>query len=103
MLITENFEEIIDDFLTNISNYMVTCTLECVKLKNKIDGGWIKFEINFKKTSSDHFYNDLVEVLFSSISELQHRYNYLINTIKKKDEEIAEYKAQGVELLRCKY
>lgn len=98
----EKIEKIIDDILINIPNYMVSVTLECIKLSKKIDGGNFLFEIKLEKTTADHFFNDFSKKIFFSISELHQRYNFLLNTLKKKDEEINEYKAQGVEILRRK-
>lgn len=99
----EDVEEIIDDLLANIPKYAVSSTIEKIQLENKIDDGRFRFEIDFKKCSPEYFKDTFMDNFYFAFSELQHRYNCLLDIIKKKDQEIAEYKAEGVELLRSKF
>lgn len=72
-------------------------------MKCKIDDACFLFTINLMKTTSESFYNNFMKIMYASLFELHHRYNTLIDIVKKKDIELEEYKAQGKEILRSKF
>ena len=97
-----NFEEIIDDVLLNIPKYTISATLDRIGLESKIEDGHFWFHISFTKCNPENFYDNFMGCLYFSFSELYHRYNCLLDIVKRKDEEISEYKTQGAEILRSK-
>lgn len=90
--------------LVNITKYVQnTSTVDILQLEDKVEDGRFKFNINLTKCNSEHFQNDFFSRLYFSFGELLRRYNCLSDIVKKKDQEIAEYKAQGVQLLRREF
>lgn len=93
-------DEVVMKLLNNISEHITEATVEEMKLRTKIGGGFLKFHLNLAKASPQKFYEVVTKPLCFSSAELLRQREILIDVIKKKDEEIAEYKAEGAELIR---
>lgn len=83
-----------------MSKYIVEASIEHIKLQAQIDGGLMKFYINLEKGTSQDFWEIITKPLYISSMEIIRQHKILLDLIKKKDEEIAEYKAEGAELIR---
>ncbi|CAL7936103.1 unnamed protein product [Xylocopa violacea] len=60
----------------------------------------MKFTLNLSKGTVQDFWKIITKPLCVSGNEIIRQHQLLLDLIKKKDEEIAEYKAEGAELLR---
>ncbi|KAI4499795.1 hypothetical protein M0802_005051 [Mischocyttarus mexicanus] len=101
LIISDNEHmEVVLDVLTDISKYAVKSSVDHIKLLKNFEGGWFKFEINFSKGTTEEFWDNITKPLCLSSVELIRRQNILLDMIKRKDQEIAEYKAEGAELIR---
>lgn len=92
--------EIVLDTLMDIPKYATETSVDRIKLLRNFEGGYFKFEVNFSKGTTEEFWENLTKPLYLSSVELIRRQNILTNLIKRKDQEIAEYKAEGAELVR---
>lgn len=99
----------IDKTITELMNSVPGCidriSTNTIFFQNKLDildGAIFKFHINLSKASPEEFFEHVTMPLCLSVSQLNRKQNILIQQIKKKDEEILEYKASGAELLRSK-
>lgn len=88
------------NILSNMSEYIVEASIEHIKLRAQIDGGSIKFSVNLEKGTSQDFWKIITKPLYISSMEIIRQHKFLLDLIKKKDKEIAEYKAEGAELIR---
>ncbi|KOC63012.1 hypothetical protein WH47_02461 [Habropoda laboriosa] len=95
-----NYYEIVLDILNNISVHIVEASTEQIKLKVPLEGGSMKFTLNLSIGKSKDFWEIVTKPLCISSMEIIRQHEFLIDLIKKKDEEIAEYKAEGAELIR---
>ncbi|XP_031365311.1 uncharacterized protein LOC102676318 isoform X1 [Apis dorsata] len=95
-----DYNDIILNILSNMSKYIVEASIEHIKLRAQIDGGLMKFYINLEKGTSQDFWEIITKPLYISSMEIIRQHKILLDLIKKKDEEIAEYKAEGAELIR---
>ncbi|XP_017889396.1 non-homologous end-joining factor 1-like isoform X2 [Ceratina calcarata] len=95
-----NYNEIVLNVLRNISNYIVEASVELIKLRVPIEGGSMKFNLSLTKSTSQDFWEIVTKPFCISGMELMRQRTILLDLIKKKDEEIEEYKAQGAELIR---
>ncbi|KAK2576616.1 hypothetical protein KPH14_005283 [Odynerus spinipes] len=93
-------KEVVLDTLTDIPKHAIEASTERIKLLKTFEGGRFKFELNFSKGTTEEFWENVTKPLYLSSIELIRRQNILLDLIKKKDQEIAEYKAEGAELLR---
>ncbi|KAF7994810.1 hypothetical protein HCN44_004282 [Aphidius gifuensis] len=102
LLIIEDIslDKIISELLDNIIKYAIKISTSVIALQNKLDDGIFKFQINLSKSSPNEFFQEITIPLCSSVGELMRKNKILIQQIKKKDEEIIEYRACGAELLR---
>ncbi|KAJ8670692.1 hypothetical protein QAD02_001951 [Eretmocerus hayati] len=100
ILVDFDWEDIVDNLLDDIPKFALSCDTSKIDLKTKIDDGNFYFKIELTETSPHHFYREIVNSFCTSFSELHNRYRCLLRIVKSKDEEIAEYKAQGIEPLR---
>ncbi|XP_014605469.1 PREDICTED: non-homologous end-joining factor 1-like [Polistes canadensis] len=102
MLIIDDSElmEVVLDTLTNIPKYVDKPSKDHIKLLKNFEGGGFKFEINLSKGTTEEYWDNITRPLCLSSVELIRRQNILLDLIKKKDQEIAEYKAEGAELIR---
>lgn len=83
-----------------MSEYIVEASIEHIKLRAQFNGGSIKFSVNLEKGTSQDFWEIITKPLYISSMEIIRQHQFLLDLIKKKDEEIAEYKAEGAELIR---
>ncbi|XP_016913332.2 uncharacterized protein LOC107998527 [Apis cerana] len=88
------------NILSNMSEYIVEASIKHIKLRAQIDGGSIKFSVNLEKGTSQDFWEIITKPLYISSMEIIRQHKFLLDLIKKKDKEIAEYKAEGAELIR---
>lgn len=93
-------DEITTKLLSNISEHTTEASTEEIKLRGKIEGGFVKFNFNLAKATPQQFYEVITKPLCTCSVELLKEREGLIDVIKKKDAEIAEYKAEGAELIR---
>ncbi|XP_076686125.1 non-homologous end-joining factor 1 isoform X2 [Andrena cerasifolii] len=95
-----NCSEIVANILSNISQYIVEASVEEIKLHAPLEGGLMKFSLNLTKGTCHHFGEIVMKPLCISSLEIIRQNKILVDLIKRKDEEIAEYKAEGAELIR---
>lgn len=96
------------DMLNNIPENKTTCSLtdtayriELVyPIKLQKNFAKLKFVLDLLKGTSQQFWEAVTMPLCLSSMELNQRYEILLDLVKQKDEEIAEYKAGGAELIR---
>ena len=93
-------DEIMKEILTDIPNHSVQKSINSITLHKNIQGGIFKFRIELNRASDEEFFEVVTKSLCLSSMELFRRYSILLEFIKKKDEEIAEYKAEGAKLIR---
>nr|XP_031833741.1 uncharacterized protein LOC116427479 [Nomia melanderi]XP_031833742.1 uncharacterized protein LOC116427479 [Nomia melanderi]XP_031833743.1 uncharacterized protein LOC116427479 [Nomia melanderi] len=95
-----NYKNIVANILNNIQKYIDKASVQQIKLRIQIDGGSMKFVLNLSKGTPQDFWEMITKPLCLSSIEINRQYKILLDLVKKKDKEIAEYKAEGVELLR---
>ena len=95
-----NCIEIVGNILSNISQHIVEASVEEIKLHARLEGGLMKFSLNLTKGTCRHFGEIIMKPLCISSMEIIRQNEILLDLIKRKDEEIAEYKAEGAELIR---
>ncbi|CAK9833328.1 Non-homologous end-joining factor 1 [Anthophora retusa] len=95
-----NCYEIVLGILNNISVHIVEASTEQIKLKVPIEGGSMKFSLNLLIGKPKDVWENITKPLCISSMEIIRQHEFLLDLIKKKDEEIAEYKAEGAELIR---
>lgn len=101
LIISDNeHKEVVLDTLNDIPEYAVEASVDKIKLLKSFEGGRFKFELNLSKGTTEEFWENITKPLYLSSIELMRRQNILLDLVKKKDREIAEYKAEGAELLR---
>lgn len=86
-----------------MSECIVEASVEQIKLRTQIEGGPMKFVINFIKGTTRDFWEIITKPLCISSMEIIRQHKFLLDLMKKKDEEIAEYKAEGAELIRSMF
>lgn len=92
--------KIMINLLNNVSKYIVDASVEQIKLHIDVEGDVVKFDFNLSKATPEHFWKVVTKPLCLSSIELKRQHKILLDLIKKKDDEIAEYKAEGAQLLR---
>ncbi|KYN17540.1 hypothetical protein ALC57_10162 [Trachymyrmex cornetzi] len=99
-----DWKQVILDMLNDIPQYMYANVLEVTtyRIELRKDKNFIKlrFSLDLLKGTPQQFWESVTMPLCSSSMELIRRHKILLNLIKQKDEEIAEYKAEGAELIR---
>ena len=95
-----NCSEIVANILSNVSQHIVQASVEEIKLHAQLEGGLMKFSLNLTKGTCRHFGEIVMKPLCISSLEIIRQNKILVDLIKRKDEEIAEYKAEGAELIR---
>lgn len=97
-----NIDEIITEILNNIPELAVEVTQKKIKLETTVEGGLFIYEIDFEESSSRELCQEVTIPLCLSVAELERQKEMLIKEIKRKDEEILEYRSNGAELIRSK-
>lgn len=101
LIISDNeHREVVLDTLSDIPEYAKESSTNVIKLSKHFEGGNFKFELLFSKGTTEEFWENVTKPLYLSSIELMRRQNILLDLVKRKDTEIAEYKAEGAELLR---
>ncbi|XP_046738419.1 uncharacterized protein LOC124406834 isoform X2 [Diprion similis] len=102
MLDSESFDikETLDTMLNDIPKYAVDVSVDEIKLVTCIDDVPFKFDVKLTKGNSQQFWNEITKPLCQSVMELQRKHNIVVDLIKRKDEELAEYKLSGAQLIR---
>ena len=72
-------------------------------MSSELEGGRFKFTIDFTRGSSEDLRDTVTIPLCVAAGELHRRYTIILDLMKRKDQEIAEYKLNGAELVRSKY
>ncbi|KAG7188058.1 hypothetical protein KM043_013223 [Ampulex compressa] len=93
-------QSLIANVLSNISEYVIEATVNEIRLRIKVEGGMMKFVLHFTKGTPFQFWSNVTKPLCISSMEYNRQHKILLDLIRKKDEEIAEYKAEGAELIR---
>lgn len=94
-------QEIILNMLKDIpGNIKEPSYPEKIELRTKKGRGVVKFELKLVKGTPENFWEYITKPLCISSMEVVRQHKFLLDLIKKKDEEIAEYKAEGAELIR---
>ncbi|XP_043273884.1 uncharacterized protein [Venturia canescens] len=98
----------IGQLLMDIEKRAVKKSVEHIEFAENLDGGIFKFSIDFEKGSSQQLWEEVTMPLCLLAGELQRRQTILLDLVRKKDEEITEYKLNGAKLTRrqkvvCKY
>lgn len=100
-----DWKQLVLDMLNDIPQYVHTNVLEVttyrieLRRKNK-DFGKLKFSLDLLKGTPQQFWESVTVPLCLSSRELIRRHELLLDLMKQKDEEIAEYKAGGAQLIR---
>lgn len=92
--------QIVGTILNDICSHIVEANKEKIQLHRKIEDITFKFAIHLRKASPEEFCEIVTKPVCISSMELMRQCRILLDLIKKKDEEIAEYKAEGAELIR---
>lgn len=98
-----NIEETLGGMLNDIPNHVTESSVSEIKLESCIDGIAFKFTINLAKGNAQQFWNEITKPLCQSTMELQHRHEILLDLIRRKDEELTEYKLGGAQLTRSEF
>lgn len=77
--------------------------MEHIKLQAEIDGATMKFDVNLTKGTSQDFWKIITKPLCISSMEISRQHKFLLDLVKRKDEEISEYKAEGAKLIRSMF
>lgn len=92
------------DMLNDIPQYMHTNVLEVttyrVELRKEKDFVKLRFSLDLVKGTPQQFWENVTMPFCLSSMELVRRHETLLDLVKQKDEEIAEYKAGGARLIR---
>ncbi|KAM0737183.1 Non-homologous end-joining factor 1 [Formica fusca] len=103
-----DWKQLVMDMLNDIPKHMHTHTVELstyrIELRKDQDFERsrlkLRFSLDLLKETPQQFWENVTMPLCLSSMELVRRYKILLDLVKQKDEEIAEYKAEGAELIR---
>jgi len=99
-----DWKQFVLDMLNDIPQYVHTNILEVtayrIELRKVKDFVKLKFSLDLLKGTPQQFWENVTMPLCFSSMELVRRHKILLDLMKQKDEEIAEYKAEGAELIR---
>ncbi|XP_060811253.1 non-homologous end-joining factor 1-like [Bombus pascuorum] len=95
-----DYNDIILNTLNDMSKYIINATVEHIELQVQVERCLMKFELNLTKGTSEDFWDFITKPLCISSMEIIHQHKFLLDLIRRKDEEIAEYKAEGAKLIR---
>lgn len=99
-----DWKQLVLDILNDIPQYVHANVLEVttyrIELRKDKDFIKLKFSLDLLKGTLQQFWENVTIPLCSSSVELIRRHKILLDLVKQKDEEIAEYKAEGAELIR---
>ncbi|KAG5329144.1 LRMDA protein, partial [Acromyrmex charruanus] len=99
-----DWKQVTLDMLNDIPQYVHANVLEVttyrIELRKDKEFVKLRFSLDLLKGTPQQFWESVTMPFCSSSMELIRRHKILLNLIKQKDEEIAEYKAEGAELIR---
>lgn len=95
-----DWEQVVMDMLNDIPKHAIEASVHQIKLLKTKDFVKLKFSLDFIKGTPQQFWENVTMPLFLSSMELYRQHEILLDLVKRKDEEIAEYKAEGAELIR---
>ncbi|XP_014483208.1 PREDICTED: uncharacterized protein LOC106748841 [Dinoponera quadriceps] len=95
-----DWKQLVMDMLNDIPKHVVEASVFQIKLRK--DQGFIKlkFWIDLVKGTPRQFWENVTMPFCLSSMEIVRQHEILLDLVRKKDEEIAEYKAGGAELIR---
>lgn len=86
-----------------MSKYIINATVEHIELQVPVERCLMKFELNLTKGTSEDFWNFITKPLCISSMEIIRQHKFLLDLMRRKDKEIAEYKAEGAKLIRSMF
>jgi len=92
--------DMLNDIPQNVHTNILEVTAYRIELRKDKDFVKLKFSLDLLKGTPQQFWENVTMPLCFSSMELIRRHKILLDLIKQKDEEIAEYKAEGAELIR---
>lgn len=99
-----DWKQLVLDMLNDIPQYMHTNVLDVttyrVELRKEKDFVKLRFSLDLVKGTPQQFWENVTMPLCLSSMELVRQHKTLLDLVKQKDEEIAEYKAGGAQLIR---
>ncbi|XP_015115370.1 non-homologous end-joining factor 1 isoform X2 [Diachasma alloeum] len=95
-----DIDEIIAGILSNIPQLAVEVTKRKIKLETTVEGGVFRYEMDLVKSTPQELWREVTMPLCLSVEDLRRQKEMLIKEMKRKDEEIMEYRANGAELIR---
>ncbi|KAL6260767.1 hypothetical protein P5V15_008291 [Pogonomyrmex californicus] len=99
-----DWKQLILDMLNNIPQYVQTNVLEInmyrIELRKDKEFVKLKFSLDLLKGTPQQFWENVTMPFCLSSMELIRQHKILLDLVKQKDEEIAEYKAEGAKLIR---
>lgn len=93
----------LNDIPQHIHTYILELSTYRIELRKDHDFVKLRFSVDLLKETPQQFWENVTMPLCSSSMELVRRYEILLDLVKRKDEEITEYKAEGAELIRSMY
>ncbi|XP_028048623.1 uncharacterized protein LOC114253721 [Monomorium pharaonis] len=99
-----DWKQLVLDMLNDIPQYVHKNILEVttyrIELHKKENFGKLRFSLDLLKGTPEQLWESITMPLCLSSMELMRRHQILLDLVKQKDEEIAEYKAEGAKLIR---
>lgn len=100
--------DMLNDIPQHIHTYILELSIYRIELQkdyfvSKNDFVKLRFSLDLLKETPQQFWESVTMPLCLSSMELVRRYEILLDLVKRKDEEITEYKAEGAELIRSTY
>lgn len=99
-----DWKQLVLDMLNDIPQYVHKNVLEVATYRLELwkdqDFVKLKFPLDLIKGTPQQFWEYVTMPLCLSSTELIRRHKILLDLVIQKDEEIAEYKAEGAELIR---
>ncbi|XP_025270058.1 uncharacterized protein LOC105254932 isoform X1 [Camponotus floridanus] len=99
-----DWKQLVIDMLNDIPQHIHTYILELstyrIELRKDHDFVKLRFSLDLLKETPQQFWENVTMPLCLSSMKLVRQYEILLDLVKRKDEEITEYKAEGAELIR---
>lgn len=92
--------DMLDDIPKHARSYVTEASAYRIELQMEKDFIKLKFVLDLVKGTPQQFWDNVTMPLCLSSAELIRQHEILLDLVKRKDEEIAEYKAEGAELIR---
>lgn len=93
-------KEFVGNLLKNIPKDVTTLSTKEIHVTTPLYGGMFKFHVHLSEGSPEQLWEEVTVKLCHSYTALEAKFKVLLDLVKKKDEEIAEYKADGAKLIR---